>query len=58
MNTHYHDYDYVANICIPPVYNEGRLRPPRGNLLSPSRQTQDSKVLPVEHGEVVDHPSS
>ena len=64
MNIHDHDYDYdhghlktVANICIPPVNNEGRVRPPRGDLLSASGQAQDSKVLPVEHGQVVDQPS-
>ena len=59
MNTHDHDYDHghlktVANTCIPPVNNEGRIRPPRCDLLSASGQAQDSKVLLVEHGQVVD----
>ena len=56
------DYDYYhghfkTNICIPPVYNEGCVRPPRCDLLSASGQAEDSKVLPVEHGQVVDQPS-
>ena len=68
MNICPHDHDHnnyndnhfqtFAKSFFSPVNNEGRVRPPRRNLLSAFGQTQDSKVLPVQHGKVVCQSSS